>query len=60
MSKKHLKLEPHQTEQTNGDPAWWYEDVNGIDVYVETNNMVCQVFIPWRDIRAALKRKDNK
>jgi len=59
MAKKDLKLEPHDLDED----VWWYEDNKGIDLHVET---VCpsgqrshqSYLIPWKEVRAALKRKD--
>ena len=60
MANKDLKLTPHDIDED----TWWYEDNKGIDLHVE---IVCPsgqrdhkvLLIPWDQIRAALKRKDN-
>ena len=64
MSNQHLKRTPHKIAH---DPtAWWYEEDKGIYVvqeyyrakdglYLGTRSVV----IPWRAVRAALKRKDK-
>ena len=65
MSDKHLTLMPHRIRH---DPtAWWYEEPNGICVvqeyyrdkdglYLDTRSVI----IPWRALKAALKRKEQK
>ena len=65
MSNEHLKPKPHTIAH---DPtAWWYEEDKGIWVvqeyyrakdglYLGTRSVV----IPWRAVRAALKRKDQR
>ena len=64
MSNQHLKSTPHKIAH---DPqVWWCEEPTGIfvvqeyyrakdDLYLGTRSVV----IPWRAIRAALKRKDR-
>lgn len=52
MAEKHLKIKPH-IEATDFK---WYEDFDGISICIKRE---CR-FIPWRSIRAALKRKDMK
>ena len=61
MANKHLKLEPHHIM----DGVSWYEMNSGINVLVEHTTrggetyLHTQVYlIPWKDIRAALGRKD--
>jgi hypothetical protein len=57
MSEKHLKLEPHNINEH----AWWYEEKNHISVVFHRENQGSQIVeIPWRSIRAALKRLDKK
>ena len=61
MSSKHLWTKPHKV--TND--FWWYEENQGVAVCVsfKTAGGECiqEVrYIPWRAIRAALKRKDKK
>ena len=65
MSDRHLQLRGHKIAH---DPtAWWYEEDKGIWVvqeyyrakdglYLGTRSVV----IPWRAVRAALKRKDQR
>lgn len=59
MSDKHLNLEPtmmyHPTVNGGADESWWYEEAKGIVVVVHGK----MARIPWRQIRAALKRKDR-
>ena len=60
MPNKHLKLEPHKIT----DRCWWYEQSGGIKIYVENTDdedkysHTEEYLIPWKHIRAALKRKD--
>ena len=62
MSDKDLTTKPHNTTD---DSCWWYDDPGGINIVkrIEDENgdyvRVDQVTIPWRSIRAALKRKDK-
>ncbi len=68
MSKKHLKLEPHQ----KFDNWWWYEDNAGIIVVINnkwydyrTTGLSllpknAQFRISWKELRNALARKDKK
>ena len=63
MAKKHLKNEPHQLPENFSSEGWWYEEMKGIDIHMEVR-LGGQLthesfFIPWKDIRAALKRKDK-
>ena len=55
MSKRHLKLEPINIS----DDVWFYEEDRGLDVHVETHAKHMSIIIPWKDIPAALKRKDK-
>ncbi len=60
MSKQHLQLKPHHHK---GDETWWwYEDSTGIDIVVEDkiSGRVRFVTIPWRSIKAALRRLDKE
>ena len=55
MSEKDLQKEPH-----NINPhSWWYEENYGVTIVVEPVTTTRQIKIPWRSIRAALKRKDK-
>lgn len=54
MANKHLKLKPHKPKS---GLFWWYEGNDGISIYTGTGPAMC---IPWRAIRAALKRKDKR
>ena len=55
MSKKDLQGKPH-----NINPfSWWYEENHGVTVVVEPKPETQQIKMPWRSIRAALKRKDK-
>lgn len=61
MANKDLKLEPHWIDED----VWWYEDSRGIDVHVDFRapdgalNKHLSALILWKDVRAALKRKDS-
>jgi hypothetical protein len=52
MSKKHLEKKPHLIDEKR----WWYEEPKGIYVVIYGSSTM----IPWRAIRAALKRLDQK
>ena len=61
MSDKHLKPESHRVNNR----CWWYEEEEGISIVVEHTdekdkyNHTELYLIPWKDIRASLKRKDK-
>jgi hypothetical protein len=55
MSRKHLKGEPHMID----DHRWWYEENGGITIVCEPHVTTQVMKIPWREIRAALARKDK-
>lgn len=61
MANEHLSRSSKRINKT----AWWYEEVEGINVVHETrdNNDVwistTQLKIPWAQIRKALDRKDK-
>ena len=61
MANKHLKVTPHKTKKQPN--AWWYEESWGVLVIVHrdamANRSAAAVTIPWKQIRAALKRKDK-
>lgn len=56
MAKKDLWLKPHNISAD----FWWYEEPSGIVLvfYPLAGGPVTQT-IPWRAIRAALRRKDK-
>lgn len=59
MSKQDLRRSPHKVK--NIDWAWWYEEKYGICVVVHQGTRgAITLDIPWRSIRAALKRLDKK
>lgn len=58
MAKEHLSLKPHNLSEK----VWWYDNMKGIEIVVahfdsKVNTEI--VVIPWRSIKAALKRKDK-
>jgi hypothetical protein len=61
---KHQKREPHDcaSNDTLGQNVWWYEEASGIGVYANMPHRggTRMALIPWRSLRAALKRKDAK
>ena len=58
--KSDLLLDPHNITEE----AWWYEEDDGICVVQECHKNGCRntvmVTIPWKDVRAALKRLDKE
>ena len=58
MANKHLSLFPKKIDKNN----WYYEDIDGIEiVHVPVNYQdTAHIKIPWRKIRASLRRKDRK
>lgn len=59
MADKHLERRPHH--QRGEQDWWWYEEPQGIAVVVKGTSSACTrvVDIPWRSLRAALRRKDR-
>ena len=58
MSKKHLQLDPHDIDSF----WWWYEEPKGLCIVHQEEKEPMHTesrTIPWRLIRAALKRKDG-
>jgi hypothetical protein len=65
MSDRHLQLTPHKIARDSH--VWWYEEPTGIwvvqDYYRAKDGLYLgthSVVIPWRAVRAALKRKDRR
>jgi len=58
MANKHLQLAPHETSNPN---LWWYEEPAGIVIVHggPGHGPKSEPVIPWRSIRAALRRKDK-
>jgi len=61
MANKDLIKKAHLI----GKDCWWYEEKQGISVWIKTFTEIgCPVIkihdIPWRSIRATLTRKDKK
>ena len=64
MANKDLKKEPYNVK--NDEDAWWYEDQYGIKIFVKHRRddesyrfRDTHFTIPWKTIKAALKRKDT-
>ena len=63
MANKHLKRKPQHASDV--ERWWWYEDTHGVDIVVTQAalehgaNGTAILTIPWRSIRAALRRKDK-
>lgn len=58
MANKHLSRRPHQHDKSTG--WWWYEETGGIEIYHGNPDGRSEcLLIPWRCVRAALKRKDK-
>ena len=61
MADKHLLREPQHVAGKKGE-FWWYEENAGL-IIVVPSDCGCgtkQVYISWRRIRGAIKRKDKK
>ena len=58
MSNKHLSLRVTNLNKT----TWLYETKAGFELYADSlpGGVFFSAIIPWRKIRAALKRKDRK
>jgi len=55
MAKQDLKLEPFDIN----DNIWWYEEMKGIDIHLDTSDGHISFIIPWANIRNSLKRRDK-
>jgi len=61
MANKDLAPNSHDVDVPPGAPmSWWYEEPAGLVLYDATGGSHYIGVIPWRDVRAALKRKDKK
>lgn len=64
MSNKDLREKPHHINNT--DKIWWYEESAGMCIVTSPyhpsyGSVNCEIrVIPWKTIRAALKRKEKK
>ena len=61
MANKHLQDEPHRID----NDTWWYEETGGMLIvhWEDDSNLrrkAVHIKIPWRSIRGALQRKDEK
>jgi len=57
MADKDLKRGPHYFKHR--DDVWWYEEPKGIYIVVKQQfKTTTDIEIPWRSLRAALRRKD--
>lgn len=62
MASKHLSRASKKIVGSNS--AWWYEIRVGIEVFIQHHSLnegykeTKRYVIPWRQIRAALGRKD--
>ncbi len=55
---KGLSLDGGRIPARDVWPAWCYEERKGLELFADKKGRIC--VIPWRYIRAALKRKDGK
>lgn len=61
MSDKHLRLDPIQLPDNCGFQVWYYEEPKGIEIHWNNSHgSHGQTKIPWKFLRAGLKRKDKK
>ena len=71
MGNKHLSHRPTHAREPEGrhkkhDGVWYYEQPLGFDLVAQIRNQSNEyvggviALIPWRQIRAALQRKDRK
>ena len=59
MSNKHLSNRPYTLEAPEGAESWVYEQPSGLEVYFRLPGQgIWEVIVPWKKIRAALKRKE--
>lgn len=62
---KHLLRHPHNHEKARDAKGehwwWWYEEPSGMCIVVQFPGLppIPSFTIPWRSIRAALRRKDQ-
>jgi len=59
LANKDLRLAPHRIKDDLRD-VWWYEVPSGFRIFTVETTGVIEIKIPWKSIRAALKRKDKK
>lgn len=61
MAYKHLRIDPMQLADNSGFQIWYYEEADGIEIHWNNGQGVRgQAKIPWKFLRAGLKRKDKK
>jgi len=62
MANRHLSLKPYNLPRgEKGEETWLYEERGGLAVMcqIAVGRVIGVGTIPWRKIRAALKRKDK-
>lgn len=42
------------------DTVWFYDDADGMAVFIDDDRGVRWATVPWSEVRAALARKDKK
>ena len=61
MADTDLRRTSHKVRGTKN--AWWYEEARGISVIVHRDAIqpsgAAEINIPWRQLRAALSRKER-
>jgi hypothetical protein len=53
-----LNRNPHKATPIHGKEAWWYENKQSIDVYVDSEGVTLACRIPRRYIESWLKRTE--
>jgi hypothetical protein len=56
MSNEDLQRKPHNDKSGQ---MWWYEEPAGMTFVVWPSRDTREFVIPWRSIRAALRRKEK-
>ncbi len=46
--------------QMVNDDVWFYEDEDGVNVYISRENRTSSATIPWSMVRRSLARKDKR
>lgn len=62
MSAKHLSLNPHKARADDGLEAWWYENIDSIDVYIRNpdSGALMTARITCYALKKAIERMEKK
>ena len=54
-----LKREPHKAKPIHGKDAWWYENAQSIDVYVDGEGVTLACRIPRTYLQGWIERTEE-